>query len=171
MRLYSAKIPIIAREILSTLIKDEDIEVNNQEEADLDIQAVLKEYVRLEREVTEQTKDLLESRNLPHGQFGKIKRIVAEEKNFGMGEDGVLWICNQILETFMQSKFVEEIFASDADMRRKMNLIIRRHMMVEEELDAEVRNRIKNLQEGSANWDIEYTKVMQQIKNKRGIKD
>lgn len=171
MRLYSAKIPVIAREVLALLLKDEDIEVNNQEEANLDIQAVLKEYLRLEREVTEQTKDLLESRNLPHGQFGKIKRMVAEEKNFGMGDDGILWICNQILETFMQSKFVEEIFASDADMRKKMNLLIRRHMMVEEELDAEVRDKIKNLQEGSANWDIEYSKVMQQIKNKRGIKD
>ncbi len=171
MRLYSAKIPIIARELLALLLKDGDIEVNNQEEADLDIQAVMKEYLRLEREVTEQTKDLLESRNLSHGQFGKIKRMVAEEKNFSVGEDGILWICNQILETFMQSQFVEEIFASDADMRKKMNILIRRHMMVEEELDAEVRDRIKNLQEGSDNWEIEYSKVMGQIRQKRGIKD
>ncbi len=170
MRLYSAKIPIIARDLLALLIKDGDIEVNNQEEADLDIQAVMKEYLRLEREVTEQTKDLLESRNLSHGQFGKIKRMVAEEKNFSMGEEGILWICNQILETFMQSQFVEEIYASDADMRKKMSILIRRHMMVEEELDAEVRDRIKNLQEGSDNWEIEYSKVMGQIRQKRGIK-
>jgi hypothetical protein len=52
-----------------------------------------------------------------------------------------------------------------------MKEIIRRHMLVDEELDAEVRNRIRNLQEGTANWDVEYAKVMEQIKQKRGIRD
>lgn len=169
MRLYSAKIPIIARDIISELVADEDIEVNNREEAELDIQAVLKEYLRMDREITERTKDLLESRKLPHGQFGKIKRAVAEEKGFGLGEEGIIWICNQVLETFMQSRFIEEIFATDPDMRKKMRVILRRHMLVDEELDAEVRRRIQNLQEGTANWDVEYSKVMEQIKQKRGL--
>jgi hypothetical protein len=170
MRLYSAKIPIIARDVIRDLTATGDIEVNNQEEAELDIQSVLKEYLRTDREITERTKDLIESRKLPHGHFGKIKRMVAEEKGFGLGDEGIIWICNQILETFMQSKFIEEIFASDADLRKKMRPIIRRHMLVDDELDAEVRKRIQNLQEGTANWDIEYSKVMEQIKAKRGLK-
>ena len=33
----------------------------------------------------------------------------------------------------------------------------------------EVRQRIKNLEEGTANWDVEYQKVMEQIKQKRGL--
>lgn len=169
MRLYSGKIPIIAREIISELTDAGDIEVNNRDEAELDIQAVLKEYLRTDRELTERTKDILESRKLPHGHFGKIKRSAAEEKGFGLGEEGVMWMCNQILETFMQSTFIEEIFAADVDMRKKMRTTLRRHMLVEEELDAEVRKRIQNLQEGTANWDIEYSKVMDQIKQKRGL--
>jgi len=56
-------------------------------------------------------------------------------------------------------------------MRKLMKSIFRRHMMVDEELDAEVRRRIKNLQEGTANWDVEYSKVMDQIKQARGLKD
>jgi hypothetical protein len=76
-----------------------------------------------------------------------------------------------VLEAFMQSKFVEEVFASDVDLRKKMKAIIHRHMMVDEELDAEVRKRIQNLEEGSTTWDVEYSKVMEQIKQKRGIKE
>jgi uncharacterized protein len=171
MRLYSAKIPVIARDIIGQLSSDGDIETNNRDEAELDIQAVLKEYVRTDREITERAKDLLEKRGMPHEQFSKAKRSVAEEKGFGLGEDGILWICNQVLEAFMQSKFVEEVFASDSDLRKKMKAIIHRHMMVDEEVDAEVRKRIQNLQEGSATWDVEYSKVMEQVKQKRGLKE
>jgi hypothetical protein len=171
MRLYTAKIPVVAKEIVDQLTTDGDIEVSNREEAELDIQAVLKEYIRTDREVTERAKDLLETRALPREQFGKVKRAVADEKGFGLGEEAVLWICNQILETFMQSKFVDEIFASDVDLRKKMKVIVRKHMLVDEELDQEVRVRIKNLQEGSAAWDVEYGKVIEQIKQKRGLKD
>lgn len=169
MRLYTTKIPIIAREIIRQLTALEHIEVNDHDEAQLDIESVLKEYVRRDRELTEEAKDLLEKRGLSHGQFGKVKRAIADKKNHGLGEDGVVWMCSQILETFMQSKFVEEIFAEDVDMRKKMTEIIHRHTAVDDELDVEVRNRIKNLQEGSSTWDIEYSKLMDQIKRKRGL--
>ena len=64
----------------------------------------------------------------------------------------------------MHSQWVDEVFADDAELRKKMKVIIRRHMLVDEEIDAEVRQRIKNLQEGSTAWDVEYAKVMEQIK-------
>lgn len=170
MRLYKSKIPTIARDLIARLTDDGSIEVSEREEAELDIQSVLKEYLRVERDVTERTKDLLEKRGLPHEKFGRVKRAVAEERGLGLGEEGITWMCNQILETFMQSQFIEEIFAEDAALRRTMQQVIRRHMMVDEELDAEVRQRIKNLQEGSTHWDVEYDKVMDQMKRKRGLK-
>jgi len=46
------------------LIDAEDISVTDRAEADLDVQAVLKEYLRLEREITDKAKDLLQKRNL-----------------------------------------------------------------------------------------------------------
>ncbi len=171
MRLYSAKVPVIARDIIKQLVEAEDIEVANGDEATLDIEAVLKEYVRLDREITEQTKDILERRKLPHGAFGKVKRALADEKGFGLGEDAIIWICNQLIETFMHSQFIEEVYSTDAELRRKMKLLLHRHMMVDEELDVEVRKRIRNMQEGTSNWDVEYGKVMDQIRRKRGIKE
>lgn len=169
MKLYSGKIPTIAEEMIRTLVKDEDIEVADAHEAQLDVEAVLKEYVRMDRETTDQAKDILEQRKLPYGDFGKIKRKLADERGFALGEEATNWITNQILETFMQSQHVEEVFADDVIMRKKVKDILRKHMAVEEELDKEVRQRIKNLEEGTQAWELEYKKAMEQIKRKHGI--
>ena len=171
MKLYQSKIPTIAQKIIKQLTDREEIEVSDVTEAELDIQSVLKEYLRLDRELSDKAKDLLETRKLNYGAFSKIKRQAAEEIGFGLGEDGIIWICNQILETFMQSQFVEEIFADDATLRRGIKEILTQHMMVDEELDVEVRNRIKNLEEGTSNWDVEYSKIMNQMKQNRGLKE
>ena len=42
-------------------------------------------------------------------------------------------------------------------------------MEVENDLDREVRSKIKNLQEGTSDFEIEYTRVMEQIKQKRRL--
>jgi hypothetical protein len=169
MKLFSGKIPIISQEIVRQLTTDGDIETLEPNEVELDVESVLKEYLRTDREITDKVKDLMDKRNLPYGQFGKIKRTVAEEKGFGLGEDGIGWMCNQIIEVLMQSGHVEEVYADDNTLRRKTRDILRKHMMVDEELDEEVRKRIKNLEEGTQTWDVEYNKVLEQIKRNRGL--
>lgn len=169
MRLYAGKIPVIGTELVKTMLDAGDIAVSDKAEAELDVQAVLKEYLRLEREITEKAKDLLQKKNLPYEHFGKIKRTLAGEKQFGLGDEGLDWMVNQMTESFMQSPHVEEIFADDATLRKHMVDVLKRHMMVEEELDAEVRRRIKNLEEGTATWEVEYNKALDQIKRNRGL--
>jgi uncharacterized protein len=169
VKLYSGKIPVIGGEIVRKLIDDGDIAVIDRAEAELDVQAVLKEYLRLEKEITEKAKDLLQKRNLPYEQFGKVKRAMASEKSFGLGDEALDWMTNQMIESFMQSQHIEEVFVEDGVLRRKMADVLKRHMMVEEELDAEVRRRIKNLEEGTSTWDVEYQKALEQIKRNRGL--
>lgn len=169
MRLYSGKIPMIASEIVKTLADEASIAVSDRNEAELDIQAVLKEYLRLDREVTDKAKDVLQKRGLPYEQFGKVKRSVAKEKGFSFGEDGLDWITTQLIESFMQSPHVDEVFVEDSVLRRRMVEVLKKHMTVDEELDAEVRRRIKNLEEGTATWDVEYQKALDQIKRNRGL--
>src|SRR5947207_3299653 len=101
MRLYSGKIPLVGTEIVKTLMDAGDIEVTDRAEAEMDVQAVLKEYVRLDREITEKAKDLLQKRNLPYEQFGKIKRTLAGEKSFGLGDAGPEGMTNQMTESFL----------------------------------------------------------------------
>lgn len=171
MKLYSGKIDSLATEIISRLVTDGDIEVSDRTEAEQDAASVLKEYLRVDRELTERAKDIMEIRGLPYSHFGRIKRGLADEKEFGLGEEGVTWILNQLLETFMQSKHIEEIFAEDTSMRRKLKDIVKKHMMVDEELDKEVRQRIRNLEEGTQTWEIEYNRVLEQMKQKFGLKE
>ena len=169
MRLYSGKIPLISAEIVRQLATDGDIETSEPQEAELDVESVLKEYLRTDRELTEKAKDILDQRKLPYGQFAKVKRTIADEKGFGLGRGRPRLDSHQVIEIFMASGHVDEVFADDATLRRKMRDILRKHMMVDEELDEEVRKRIKNLEEGTQTWDVEYNKVMEQIKRNRGL--
>ncbi len=154
---------------MKTLLDNEELSVLDRAETELDVQAVLKEYLRLERECTDKAKDLLQKRNLPYEQFGKVKRQVAAEKGFGLGDEGLEWMINQIIESFMQSPHVEEVYADDATLRKRMGDILKRHMQIDEEIDAEVRRRIKNLEEGTATWEVEYQKALDQIKKNRHL--
>ena len=169
MRLYAGKIPVIGAEIIKALVDAEEISVTDRAEAELDVQAVLKEYLRVEREITDKAKDLLQKRNLPYEQFGKVKRSLANEKGFGLGEEGLEWMTTQIIESFMQSLHVDEIFADDAGLRKRIVDILKKHMLVDDEVDAEVRRRIKNLEEGTATWEVEYQKALEQIKKNRRL--
>jgi hypothetical protein len=171
MRLYSAKIPAISAEIVRVLIDAGDIETSDNTEVEMDVASVLKEYVRVDRELTDKAKDILEQRKLPYGQFSKVKRTLAEEKDFGLGEEALNWIATQLVEGFMHSAHVEEVFAEDVVLRRRIKDVLKKHMAIDDELDAEVRTRIKNLEEGTATWEMEYSRVMDQIRQKHGIKE
>src|SRR5215471_19688572 len=137
MRLYSGKIPAVGAEIVKALIEAGDIEVSDRGEAEMDVQAVLKEYLRLEREITDKAKDVLQKKNLPYEQFGKVKRTIAGEKAFGLGEDGLEWMTTQMIESFMQSPHIAEVFVEDSVLRKHMVDILKKHMQVDDELDEE----------------------------------
>jgi len=169
MRLYAGKIPVIAAEIVKTLVDNDELSVLDRGESELDVQAILKEYLRLERECTEKAKDLLQKRNLPYEHFGKIKRQLAAEKGFALGDESLEWLTTQMIESFMQSPHVEEVFADDATLRKRMTDILKKHMLIDDEIDAEVRRRIKNLEEGTATWEVEYQKALGQIKKNRRL--
>ena len=78
MRLFPGKVSIVATEICDQLSRDKDIETSAPDEVCLDIEAVLKEYLRLDRELTDRAKDQLESRKLSYSQFGRMKKQVWE---------------------------------------------------------------------------------------------
>lgn len=169
MRLYSGKVPVIAEEIVGTLVKDGDIETENEPEVRLDVEAVLKEYLRLERQVVDEAKTRMEIRGLPYAQLGKMKSTVARERQLPVGEDMLPYLIEQILTMLFHSGNVEEVFSDDIVLRKKMTSVMRRHMEVEGELDKEVRSKIKNLEEGTASFEIEYQRVMDELKRKKRL--
>ena len=169
MRLFSGKISTISEEIVRVLTNDSDIETERPNEVVLDIESVLKEYLRYERSVADEAKNRLEARGLPYAQLGKIRSQVARERGAPQQDDVLPYLLEQILGMLFNSNHVDEIYAEDTELRKKITNILRKHMDVGGELDEEVRSKIRNLEEGTASFEIEYQRVMGEIKRKKGL--
>jgi len=169
MRLFAGKISLISEEIVRVLTADKDIETELPAEVILDVESVLKEYLRYERMVTDEAKNRLEQRGLPYAQLGKLKNQVAKEKGAPQVDDVLPYLLGQIMEILFHSKNVDEVFAEDSDLRLKITPILKKHMDVGGELDEEVRAKIKNLEEGTATFEIEYARIMGDMKRKKGL--
>ncbi|MFY0541559.1 DUF507 family protein [Nannocystis pusilla] len=169
MRLYSSKISTIVEAVNKTLVDAGDLEVSDREEFKRDVESILKEYRRKDRELTDRAKDELERKKLAYSDLFKLKRSMADDQDFGIGEEALNWIANQLLELFMQSKFVSEIYADDSVIRKKLKEILRRHMQADEDLDREVRRHLKHLTENTSTFEIEYQKQLELIKRKHGL--
>ena len=171
MKLYSSKIPVIAMDIVRALTIDGDIETSSPREVEADIEAVLKEYLRMERDLTEKAKDRVEAMGGTRQDLGRFKKQLADQRNVGTGGESASYILNQLNAIFMRSPHVEEIFSDDDVIRRKCRKVLERHMNEDGEIDKEVRDKIKNLQEGTKTWEVEYARVMEQVKRKHGISE
>ncbi len=169
MRLFSGKIPTIAQEVVKALTEASDIETEAPQEVQADLESVMKEYLRQERKVTDEAKNRMEIRGLSYGELGKMKNQVARDLKIATGEDTLPYLVEQMLEMLFHSGNVEEVFADDAVLRKKITSILRKHMDVEQELDREVRGKIKNLEEGTASFETEYARVMDQLKRNKKL--
>jgi hypothetical protein len=169
MRLYASKIPHIVDALARELVDPGDLEIGDREEFKRDLESILKEYLRKEREVTERSKDLLETRGLPYSDLYRMKRQVAEEQDFAIGDEAPNWIATQLMEMFMRSQFVEEIYADDSVLRKKIKETLRRNMQVDDDLDREVRRHLKHLEEGTSSFEVEYQRQLELVRRKHGL--
>jgi hypothetical protein len=169
MKLFPGKVNIISIELAKKLLDEGAIETEVPNEVELDIQSVLKEYIRTDRELTENAKDFCEKKGLPFSSYLKVKRKLAEQVKFITGDEALDYIMEQLILMFMNSRFVDEVFVEDHEMRRIMRSVLKHHMEIEDEIDQEARAKIKNLQEGTRDWEIEYAKAMSQVKKRRGL--
>lgn len=171
MRLYYGQARAIAREIVTALVKSELLEVGTESrpEAEGDVEAIVREYIRNDRDLTEQARETLRARGLGNNHFGKIKRRMAKERGFGVGDEAVNWLVDQTIEMLLYSNNVEEVYGEDRELRRAINLVLKSHSETETELDREVRGKLKNLEEGSQAWELEYGKALDILKRNKGL--
>jgi hypothetical protein len=171
MRLYPKLVPIIAREIIQRLIQDNDLEVEaiRMADAELDMAAIMREYLANEERVNQATREALERRGYDFSKFNQVKREMADVRGFKLGEDGVEFLINQMLEFLLISRNIEEVFSEDLQMRPKLLQIMKKHLDIDEDIEREARSRLKHLQEGTTAYEIEYHKVLEQIRRARGL--
>lgn len=171
MRLYPKLVPILAREIVQRLTQDKDVEVEpiRVSDAEMDLSAIMREYLANEERVNQATREALERRGYDSSKFSQVKREMADVRGFQLGDDGIEFVINQMLEFLLVSRSVEEVFSDDSTMRPKILQIMKKHLDVEDEIDREARGRLKHLQEGTGAFEVEYQKVVDQIRRARGL--
>ncbi len=171
MRLYPKLVPIIAREIIQRLMQENDVEVEaiRVADAELDMAAIMREYLANEERVNQATREALERRGYDFSKFNQVKREMADVRGFKLGDEGVEFLINQMLEFLLISRNIEEVFSEDHQMRPKILQVMKKHLDIDDDIDREARGRLKHLQEGTSAYEIEYQKALEQIRRARGL--
>lgn len=169
MRLYSGKIPAISSEVVRVLRASGDIEAESPKNVEADVAAVLTQYVNDEREVNDRTKGVLERTGKATTEYSRVRQLVAQEKGIGVGDEMIDYLLDQMVEMLMHSNNVDEVFVDDLELRRKMAPILKKHTAVDSDVDADVRAQLRHVREGTREWEVEYGRVLEQVKRKRGL--
>ena len=169
MRLYSGKVPAIATEAVRALLASKDIEAERPKEVEADVASVLKQYLNDEREVNDRAKDVLERTGKPQSEYQRVRALVADEKGIKVGDDALDYLLDQVVEMLMHSNNVEEVYVEDVGLRRRMAPIFKKHMAVDSALDSEVRAQLRHVKEGTREWEVEYGRVLEQVRRKKGL--
>ena len=135
MRLYPKPIPAISRDTIQVLVRDEDIEVEAMRiaDAEMDLSAIMREYLTNEERVNQATREALERRGYDHSKFYQVKQEMADVRGFKMGDEGIEYVIDQMIEFLLISRNVEEVFAPDGVIRDKMRAVMSRHLATEPE--------------------------------------
>ena len=171
MKLYRAKVPEIAKDVIHLLIQEGDIEVtgDNRPEAEQDLVAIMEEFMRRDFALRERIGDYMAARRIPYTEFGRTKKQMAEEMGHPIGDDIERFLCRQFVENLMISHFVEEVYGEDREMYKKILPILRGHNVDERAIREEAIAKIKNVQEGTIDYEIALQGAIKDVKKRRGL--
>lgn len=171
MALYRKVIPKIARDVIRTLVSSKAIEVEESRlsEAELDLAAVMVGYLDEEEEISREAADTVARLGLPKERFSQMKQKLAERKGIKIGDEGHDFLLGQLMEALFASKNIEEVFAEDNELRKIMHDCMSKAMQVSDEIAQEAKSRLKNVREGTPEWDIEYPRMVAQVKRQKGL--
>jgi hypothetical protein len=169
MRLFAGKIAPLADELAKALSEHQEIECESKKEVARDLESVFANYLELERQAAERTKDLMQARSLPQSEFSRVRKLAAEQKGIKIGDEMMDFLLDQLIEMLLHSNNVDEIFVEDHDLRRRMRPILKKYLDMDEALQEEVRNKLKHVQEGTRTWEVEYQRLMGEIQRRKGL--
>lgn len=171
MKLYKGKILVIAQEVVLSLTEKEMIEVlpEKRSEAEDDLKSIMTDYLRRERQLRSEIKDHMAEWKIPYDRMGEILREKSKEANHPLGDKIMPYLANQFLQMFMNSPSVEEVFSEDSEMKAEIFAVLKKHNIDERELREEAISKLKNLNEDSMEFQIQFPKALQEVRRKRGL--
>lgn len=171
MKLYRAKVPLIAADCIDTLNREGDIEVeaDRRDEAVRDLQAIMDDYLRRDMDLRDVIRDHMAKETVSFDQFGKTRSRIADEKGHPLGDDVERFLVRQFVEMLLNSPNISEVFADDKVIYKKLMDVIRSHDVNEEEIREEARGKIKNVAEGTVDYEIAMRGAVRDVKKRRGL--
>lgn len=167
MWLTRGKLPALSSAIVKALVDGELIETESPSGVQADILAVLEQYVRDEHDISSKARDLAAARNAPPTEVSRIRKELARQQGVGIGEDSMDYLLAQFVEMLMHSGNVDEIFAQDHQLKLAMRTPLRNEQAAAEQMEDTLRKRLKHVQEGSAQWEIEYQRMREEVTRRR----
>ena len=167
MKIYRRVIPKIAKDVVRALLVNHSIEVEDgrRDEAELDIAGVLVKYLNDIEQLNTDAREALDRHKLSSSALGEVKKNIANKRNLIVGTGSEEFVMQLILDSLFNSLNIQEIFADDDELRSMIKAAMGKYVGVDAELDREVRNRLKNLREGTPEWESEYNRVIAQMRS------
>ncbi len=106
----------------------------------------------------------LDRHGLAVTSLGQIKQNIAKKRKLVVGADSVGFVQALLLNSLFDSGTIQEVFADDEELNEMIASAMSKYLGVDAELDREVRNRLKNLREGTVEWEDEYNRVIAQMR-------
>lgn len=171
MKIYKGRISVMANDLAKHLMDEKAVEVLPEEvsEFQLDIESVLKSYVDMDRQIHEEAQEVITKRGLEFDSLHRVKKEIARKYNFALGDDALDWVTDQLIEILYHTTHVEEVWSDNNEIRRIARPVLQKYTSIDDDLDVEVRKRIKNLSEGSVAWDIKYQQVLEDVRRRKGL--
>lgn len=167
MWLTRAKLPALASAIVRSLVDSQLIETDAPAEVQGDILAVLEQYLRDEHDISTKARDIAAGRGASTTDAGRIKKELARQQGVGVGEEAIDYLLTQLVEMLMRSGSVEEIFAEDHQLKLAMRTPLRKEQAAADQVDENVRKRLKHVEEGSSQWEVEYQRMREEMTRRR----
>lgn len=171
MKLYRMKVPEIAHQVIEKLVNAEMIDVTpeGRAEAELDLVAIMEEYLNRDHDLREAVREHMASLNMPYDQYGKVRGQFATDWGHPVGNDVERYLTRQFIENFMISRWVEEVFAEDKEIHRAVIDVLSANNVDERVLRDEARERVKNLTEGTVEFELAISEAMRDVKKRHGL--
>ena len=170
MLLPPHKVTDVAREMFQLLRQSELIDTDLPREVQLDLEAVLNQYIKTEQDLVTRARQTIESRGLTNRDYNRVLQGLAEQKGVKVGDEGMDYLLEQLLEMVLNSSNIEEIYGEDHEIRRELRIPLRKLGEQREKVEREVRSSVRPAEaEGSPVWEMEYQKMMEDIRRRRGL--
>ncbi len=170
MKIYRRVIPKIAKDVVRTLLVSHAIEVEDgkRDEAEMDVAGALVRYLNDVDTVATDAREILARKGLPQSSLGQVKIALAEKRKVAMGANADGFVRKLIIDSLFDSAHVTEVFSDDEEIVDMISTAMSKYLGVDAELDREVRSRIRNLREGTVEWEDEYSRVITQMRASAG---